>query len=298
MTPDPSTPPFRDNDRVTTVSSELARPRPATGRHMSAALARNVNLTRELALTQFKLKYAGSALGYVWSLVKPMMLFGVLYVIFERLMHTGTGENFPMQLLLGIVVWTFFAETTGAAVSVVASNGSLIKKASFPRPILVIAATVASSMSFLINVVLVMVVGIAFQQMQLGWHSLLAIPLLVELYVLVIGLSLFLSALFVFYRDLGHIWEISVQMLFWGSAIFFTLSGPTVAKYVKIIGLNPMAQIIEDLRHALVTTTVPWTASLLEDQWLIIVPFALVGISLALGMFVFRRLEPRFAEYL
>ncbi len=265
---------------------------------MSAALARNVNLTRELALTQFKLKYAGSALGYVWSLVKPMMLFGVLYVIFERLMHTGTGENFPMQLLLGIVVWTFFAETTGAAVSVVASNGSLIKKASFPRPILVIAATVASSMSFLINVVLVMVVGIAFQQMQLGWHSLLAIPLLVELYVLVIGLSLFLSALFVFYRDLGHIWEISVQMLFWGSAIFFTLSGPTVAKYVKIIGLNPMAQIIEDLRHALVTTTVPWTASLLEDQWLIIVPFALVGISLALGMFVFRRLEPRFAEYL
>src|SRR2546422_778330 len=100
----------------------------------------NVNVTRELAVTQFKLKYTGSVLGYMWSLVKPLMVFGVMYVVFAILLNTGRGTvNFPLQLLVGVVLWMFFAETTSTAVSAVASNGSLVNRAFFPRSILVLA---------------------------------------------------------------------------------------------------------------------------------------------------------------
>ena len=106
------------------------------------ALRRNLNLVRELAVTQFKLKYTGSVLGYLWSLIKPLMVFGMLYTVFELVLHAGRGTaNFPMQLLVGIVLYTFFAETTGVAVNTVVTNGGIIKRAFFPRVILIIAAT-------------------------------------------------------------------------------------------------------------------------------------------------------------
>src|SRR5207237_929860 len=97
-------------------------------------MGRHLNLTRELAVTQFKLKYTGSVLGYLWSLLKPMMVFGIMYAVFDRLLNAGrTSDRFTLQLLIGIVVWTFFAETTVTAVNAIVVNGNLINKASFPR---------------------------------------------------------------------------------------------------------------------------------------------------------------------
>lgn len=115
-------------------------------------MRRNLNLIRELALTQFKLKYTGSALGYLWSLMKPLMLLGVMYVVFARFLRLGhSSPHFTPQLLVGIIFWNFFVETVGVGVGVIVGNGSLLKKASFPRLILVIAASVSSSMTFVIN---------------------------------------------------------------------------------------------------------------------------------------------------
>jgi len=287
---------------ATTTEQRLAAP-PTGGRGMR----RHLNLTRELAVTQFKLKYTGSVLGYLWSLLKPLMTFAIMYAVFDRLLHAGqTSDRFTMQLLVGIVIWTFFAETTITAVNTIVVNGNLINKAKFPRAILVVASSLSSLMTFSINLTLIVLIAGLSHNLSLGWQSLAVIPLLIELYALVIGISLLLSALFVFYRDLGHIWEIFTQLLFYGSAVVFPLSlrGAVVngvlqpIALMNLIALNPVTQIIEDVRHALVTQDprVPWTATLLGAR--ILLPIAVTVTVAVVGLAVFQRLAPRFSENL
>ncbi len=259
-------------------------------------LRRHANLTRELAISQFKLKYTGSVLGYLWSLFKPLMLFGILYVVFARLFHLDRNtDNYVFQLLLGIVLFTFFQETTQTAMNAIAANGNMIRKAYFPRPILVISATLSSSMTFLINLVLILVIAGSMGKLALGWDSLVALPLVIELYLLVLGIALLLSSLFVFYRDIGHIWEILMQLLVYASAVIFpiTLVPPRLRGWFLV---NPVAQIIEDMRRALVSTRIDWSVAFMQAAY--VVPFAIIAILLGLGFYVFNRLTPRFAEYL
>jgi ABC-2 type transport system permease protein len=268
------------------TSSELRR----------GALRRHANLTRELAISQFKLKYTGSALGYLWSLFKPLMLFAILYVVFAKLFHLDRNTpNFVFQLLLAIVLFTFFQETTSTAMNSVAANGGMIRRAYFPRVILVIAATLTALMTFVINMTLIMLIAGALGKLALGWHSLLIFPLMVELYVLVLGISLLLSSLFVFYRDLGHIWEISMTLFIYGSAVIYPIT-IVPARLQGLVLANPMAQIIQDSRRALVSSGIPWTVELSHVGY--VAPFLIVAALLAVGYLVFNRLTPRFAEYL
>jgi ABC-2 type transport system permease protein len=223
-----------------------------------------------------------------------------------------TSPHFALQLLLGIVIFTFFQEATATAMNSVAGTGHLIRKAYFPRAILVVSASLSALITFAINLCLVTAVGALLGQMQLGWASLLAPLFLVELYAIVFGLSLLLSALFVFYRDLGHIWEIVSQLILYGSAVIYPFSlvsnGHRVLGF--LVGVNPIAQIIEDMRHALVAgnlpyppdsglhgVAVPWMVSYLGPG-LYLIPLVVVVAILALGTVVFRRLSPRFAENL
>ena len=281
-------------------SSRLPRDAPPLSEQSVGVLRRHANLTRELAITQFKLKYTGSVLGYLWSLFKPMMTFAILYVIFDKLFKIGKGtDNFVLQLLVAIVLFTFFQEVTSTAMNSIASNGNMIRKAYFPRTILVVSATISSLMTFLINMTLIVAIAAPLGKLSLGWST-LALPLLfVELYALVLGISLLLSSLFVFYRDLGHIWEISMQLLIYGSAVMFPLSLLDKHPTLKIaLCANPVAQIIEDVRHAMVTQSpkVPWTVDIMH--WAYAAPLALTAALLLLGWYVFNRLTPRFAEYL
>jgi ABC-2 type transport system permease protein len=261
-------------------------------------LRRYANLTRELAVSQFKLKYTGSVLGYLWSLFKPAMNFAILYVIFDKLLHIGgTTPNYVLQLLLAIVLFTFFQEVTSTAMNSIASAGNMIRKAYFPRVILVVAATLSSVMTFLINLALIFAIALPIHRLSLGWQSLLAPLFVLELYLLVLGVSLLLASLFVYFRDLGHIWEISMTVLIYGSAVMFPLSLLDKHPTLKIaVCFNPIAQIIEDMRHALVTPGVPWTASIMGPLY--VAPLVLVGLLLGGGWYVFNRLAPRFAEYL
>jgi ABC-2 type transport system permease protein len=283
----------------------IARPR--------SVFQRNLNLVRELSITQFKLKYTGSALGYVWSLVKPAMLFSIMYLVFSVLLKAaGTGpgsKHFPVQLLLGIVIWTFFAEATSSAVNAIAGAGDLIRKAYFPRWILVVASTTSATLTFAINTVLVIVVTLALGQLDLTWRSLLAPLFYVELVVLILGLSLLLSALFVFFRDLGHIWEIVSLVLFYGSAVVFPFSRIPRQALRDIDGLNPIAQIIQDLRHALVDPGIPSMGALVDPAHpalgsmglagpLIALPILIALAIFAIGFGVFHWLTPKFAESL
>ena len=262
------------------------------------AFRRYANLTRELAVTSFKLKYTGSVLGYLWSLFKPSMNFAILYIIFAKLFHVGgSTDNYVLQLLLAIVLFTFFQEATSTAMNSIASAGNMIRKAYFPRVILVIAATFSSVMTFLINLALIILIALPIHRLSIGWRSLTAPLFVIELYALVLGVSLLLSSLFVFFRDLGHIWEISMQLMIYGSAVMFPLSLLDKHPTLKVaVVANPLAQIIEDMRHALTTPKVPWTVEVMG--WAYLAPLALVVVIVGVGWLVFRRLTPRFAEYL
>jgi ABC-2 type transport system permease protein len=268
-------------------------------RPVSSPLRRHVNLTRELAITQFKLRYTGSALGYVWSLVNPLALFGTMYLVFVVLFHANNASpNFAMQLLLGIVLWTFFSETTNVGIIAIASNAHMLRKAYFPRSILVIASSVTALMTFVINFVLVLILATLLQQADLRWASLLAPVYFIELYALILGVALLLSALYVFYRDLGHIWGIFSQVLFYGSGVVFPIAIVHTPGLRTLLMINPVAQIIEDLRNLLISSD-PRVASAESVLGAAApVPYLIVIGVFILGAVAFRRLTPRFAESL
>src|ERR1700730_12836089 len=233
-----------------------ARRRDDSGRPSS--IRRNFDLTLEFALTAFKLKYAGSVLGYVWTLIKPLLVFGTMYVVFALFLlrgRTTAAENFPVQLLVGVVIWSFFAEATMTALTSIALNSDLILKAHFTRWVLVVASTLSAAMTLLVNICLVLAIGLPLHWFHIGWATVFLPLLLIELYVFAVGIGLLLAALFVYYRDLGHIWEILLQVLFYASAIVFPFS--LIPGGLKLlVALNPVAQIVEDLRHSLVSDAV------------------------------------------
>lgn len=260
---------------------------------------RNLNLIRELSITQFKLKYTGSALGYVWSLVKPLMLFGIMYLVFSVLLKAGGNDkDFPVELLFGIVLWTFFVESTTLAMNAIAGASDLIRKAYFPRWILVVSSTASALLTFAINTLLVVVVTLLLGKLHPIWSSLVAPLFYVELVALVLGFSLLLSALFVFFRDLGHIWEILSLVLFYGSAVVFPFARipPSLR---DIAGLNPIAQIVQDVRHTVVNPSNPKIPSMATAIGALeIVPILITIAILIIGFAVFNRLTPKFAENL
>jgi ABC-2 type transport system permease protein len=262
-------------------------------------LASNLRLTRELAMTAFRLKYAGSVLGYLWSLVKPFLLFGMMYVFFGVFLHVGSNdpaEEFPVELLLGIVIWNFFSEATTAGLLAVVSNADMIKKSAFARWILVVAASVSAVMTLVLNLGLVLVIGAIAHWFRWGLQSLWFPVLLVEMYVLALGTGFLLAGLFVHYRDLTHIWEVVLQALFFASAILipFTVIPP---KYQTIVALDPITQIVGDLRRSIISPTLHlWSTDIL-GRLVVVPPLICVGILL-LGASVFRLLAPRFGEFI
>ena len=255
----------------------------------------HLNLIRQLSITTFRLKYSGSALGYVWSLIKPLLIFGMIYAVFALFLIRGQtrGENFAAELLLGIIVFTFFQEATVNSLNAVVGNADMVRKAYFPRWILVIASTLSVTMTLIVNLALLFVVGSLLHWFNFGLHSLLFIPLVVELCAVTIGLGLILSSLFVSFRDLGHVWEVVIQAMLFGSAIIFPFY-LIPAKYQTIVALNPIAQIVADMRRALISQTGPWSVDVLGR--LEIVPLALAVLSLVGGALIFRRLSRRFGE--
>ena len=191
----------------------------------------------------FKVRYQSSVLGYVWSLLKPLFIFGILYVLFTYAFPQGSKgiECFGVWLLTGVVLWNFFSEATMVGTRSVVENGQLIRKVAIPRHLLV----VASSVSALINLGLGMVVVIIFALLSglmptLSW--LLLIPIIAELFLLSIGLSLLLSALYVTFRDIAYIWEILLQAGFYASGIIFAIIYmPAVIQ--KVAFFNPEVEI-------------------------------------------------------
>ena len=236
-------------------------------------------------------------MGYLWSLLKPLMLFGVLLIVFSYVIPLGKGvPHFPVYLLLGIMVWTFFTEATSMGLGAIVGRGDLIRKVKISKPTIVLSAVISAGVNFIFNLA-VLIVFMIINQVEVSWSLVWLVPiLLVELISLAIGLAFLLSALYVKFRDLGPIWEVVLQMLFYATPIIYPLSMITSQKLAIIISLSPIAQIIQDLRYILITPSQGTTHSILGIWYLQLIPFAIVGLVLVVGTLYFRKNSEYFVE--
>lgn len=252
------------------------------------------NLIKELAITDFKLRYQGSALGYLWSLMKPIMLFLVMYFVFTRIFRVGSDiAHYPVYLLFGIVLWEFFVEVTNSSMQAIVAQGDLIRKVYFPRIVLVIARSMTALLTFSLNFVAVLIFML-YNGVHINWGILLFPLLVLELTIFIMGVSFFLSSLFVRFRDIGHIWDVATRALFYGTPILYSMS-IVPENLAKIQILNPVAQILQDSRYLLITHETLRASDLLSWKFLWI-PYAIPIVVFVLGIIIFEKSAAKFAE--
>lgn len=257
---------------------------------------KNRALLAELVRTDFKLRYQGSVLGYLWSLLKPLLMFAILYVVFTKFIKIGGDiPHYPIYLLLGIVVWNLFTETTSMSLGSIVGRGDLIRKIRIPRWIIVFSASISALINLCLNMI---VVGIFLlvNDVDLTWHVVLVPLSLLQVYVFALGLSLFLSAAYVKLRDLGNIWEVIIQAGFYLTPIIYPLSMIENVTFQKLLLMNPMAQAIQDIRYNAVTQETITSWNLINNVWIAMIPIFIVIIVAILGVLYFKKEAKHFAE--
>lgn len=257
---------------------------------------RFVALVFTLAVTEWKLRFFGSVLGYLWTLVRPLMFFGVLYVVFTQIAKFGNSiQHFPAILLSGIVLYTFFSEATAGSVTSLVDRETLLRKVRFPRMVVPLAVCLTAFFNLLTNLLAVLAF-LLLNGITPMW-SWLQVPVLVALLLaLAVGVGLLLSVAFVKARDVQPIWEVVTQMLFYGSPIFYTVD--LYGDFKQFMVCTPFAAILTQLRHALVDPSAPSVADVAGGWQYTLIPIAITFAILALGIVVFRRSSPRLAENL
>lgn len=255
-------------------------------------------LLKELVKTEFKLRYQGSALGYLWSLLRPLFLFIILYFVFVHFLKVGDAvPHWPVSMLFGIVLWNFFSEVTNNGVTSIVNRGDVIRKINFPKYVIVLSSSISAFINLLINLVVIAVFMI-INGVTLSWSALLAPLFIIELFIFGIGLAFLLSTLFVRLRDINYIWEIIMQALFYGSAVIYPLSMVVAISpmFAKLFLINPVAQCIQEARSALIGSQNITMSSLTDNTIVILAPYLIVAATVVLGAWLFKRRSPYFAE--
>ncbi len=245
-------------------------------------------LTLVMAITDFKIKYDNSALGYLWSLLKPLLMFGTLYLVFSVFVRWDV-ENYKIYLLLGIILWNFLAEVTLNSMVLLEGKASILKKVYFPRWIIVIASSLTSLLTLLLNMVVFFILFI-LSGVHFRTSVILLAVYLAELYILVVGLALLLCALYPKFRDIHHIWEVFVQLGFWVTPIIYPIT-IVPEKYHKLIFLNPVARIIQGSRDAVIGSGGDFLC--LKNHIIII---AAAVCLFVVGWFTYNKMSRSFAE--
>ena len=255
-------------------------------------------LLRAMVITDFRLRYQASVLGYLWTLLRPLALFTILYMVFVRLLNLGAGIPYnAIYLLFGIVLWNFFAEATIQGLASLVQRADLLRKISFPRYVIVLAVGFSALITFALSmVVIVLFMIIARVPLRL---DILWLPLLfVELAAFSMSIAFFLSALFVRYRDMSYIWEVVLQAAFYATPIIYplTLIEAHSVRAAQLLLLNPMAQIIQDARYCLITDKTETMTQLFGTPWARLIPIGITLVLVVTSVAFFRRRSPHFAE--
>ncbi len=278
--------------------------RPITGpRALTGDWRRFWHLTFNIAVMQWKLRFYGSALGYLWQLVRPLLLFLVLYVFFTQIAHVGSGigpsyQYYGAQLLASIVLFTFFSESTIGAVRSVVDNEVLVRKIQFPRMVIPLSVVLLAFFNLCLNLVVVTIFALAAGvRPMLTW---LEVPVIIGmLVVLCTGIAMLLASVFVYARDVQPIWDVLTQVIFYASPIIIPIAtveahlGPAL---LHLYMLNPLAVILQQFRHAFITHGTPSAGALLGSPAHLLEPVAIIVAIFAVGLWVFNRIAPHVAE--
>lgn len=261
-----------------------------------------MTVLRGLVKTDFKLRYQGSFLGIAWSVLKPLMLFLVMYLVFAKFLRMSDGTpTYPVVLLLGISSWQFVTESTNIGLRAVVDRGDLLRKIHFPNYIVVVSATIGALISYGINLIVVLVFAI-FAKVQFTWRILFLPINIIELYIITLALTFLMATMYVYFRDIAHIWEVLQQLIFYAMPIIYPLSfvtdrGGRMAMLARMELLNPIAQSIQDIRHNFIApATQPTIWNQFEHWWIKLIPIVLTFALLWLSVSFFRKNSRKFAE--
>lgn len=261
-----------------------------------------LTVLRGLVKTDFKLRYQGSFLGIAWSVLKPLMLFCVMYLVFARFLRMSDGTaTYPVVLLLGISSWQFVTESTNVGLRSVVDRGDLLRKIHFPNYIVVVSATIGAMISYAINLVVVLVFAL-FSRVHFTWRIIFLPINVAELYVVTLAMTLIMATMYVYYRDIAHIWEVLQQLIFYAMPIIYPLKyvtdrGGRLAFLARLELINPIAQSIQDIRHNFIAPeTQPTIWNQFHSFWIMLIPVVITLGLLWFSIWLFRRNSRKFAE--
>ncbi len=284
----------------------MATEAPAVSAHGPSAFGgdarRFVELTTTLARTEFKLRYYGSVLGYVWSLMRPLLFFGVLYVFFVKVVRIARGPYYGAYLLTAVVLWNYLAEATGISVNCLVSREAMLRKIRFPRMVIPLGVSLTATFNLCMNFIVVIVFAFASGVTPtIRWLEM--IPIAMGFIVLATGIAMLLSALYVRYRDVQPIWDVSLQVWFYGSPVMYPATAYVSHKlpsgFEKIAMINPVATLMAQMGHAFIDPSgYPTAFGAAHAIWPVVLAIAIIPGVFALGLWVFTREAPRIAENL
>ena len=261
---------------------------------------RSVDLAVMLAFTDWKLRFFGSVLGYFWSLLRPLLLFAVLYAVFSQIVDvSGDVADYPVQLLIGVILFSFWGEVTGNSVKSVVDRESLVRKIAFPRAVIPLSVALGAAFNLFLNL-LVLGAFLAIAGVEPQWTWLLVpIPLLF-LMLFAVGVSLMLSSLYVSFRDVKPIWEVILQALFYATPVIYPIQ--VLAEKNETLShvalMNPIATAIQETRYLVLGHGTPSAAEAIGGTALLLVPLFIVVAAVVAGYLIFDRLAPSVAERL
>lgn len=256
-----------------------------------------VNLTMTLAVTEWKLRFFGSVLGYLWTLMRPLLLFGVLYVVFTHVVRVGTEiPHYPVYLLESIVMFQFFADSTSQGLQSLLQRESLLRKMRFPRMVIPLSVVLTNLFNLGMNMIAVLVFVLA-NGITPRWTWLLVPILVLALIVLATGAAMLTSALYVRFRDLAPIWEIVLQVSFYASPILYVIS-TVPANFQHPLAANPLGMVMTQMRKWVIDPSAPSAAEAIGGYVRLLIPIGVIVGVFALGFWVFQRETPRIAENL
>ncbi len=258
---------------------------------------RSAELLYLIAATEFKRTYFGTALGYAWSLARPLMLFGVLLAVFTQAFRLPDSvPHYAVLLLTNIVMFGFFQEATGNAVASIVSQESIVRKTQFPRLVIPLAVVLTALFNLGLNLVVVVVFLLAFGVMPM-WTWLLFPLLLGALFVFTVAVAMIVSSLYPRFRDVGIIWTVASTALFYGTPVLYPI-GVVSQSLRDVISLNPLAPIFALIHKWIVDPDAAGPAELAGGYGRLMIPAAIYVITCAVAVWVFRREAPRIAEAL
>jgi ABC-2 type transport system permease protein len=250
------------------------------------------------SVTEFKAGYHNTAFGYLWSLARPLMLFGVLLLVFTKIFRLGNEvPNYPALLLLNIMLFTFFAEATTNAVQSVTKQENVVRKMQFPRIVIPLSVVLTAALDLLLNLLVVFIFLLAYG-VDPQWTWLLVPVILLALLAITTGVAMMVSALYVRFRDVGIIWSVGVQVLFYATPILYPIEFAPDG-FRSLVQANPLAPIFEQARVWIIDPSAPDVAEAAGgSEALVAVAAFLFCAVCALGLWVFNREAPRIAEEL